>query len=360
MHLTDIFQRLKERKLVRWGLAYLLFAAGFSGVLDALSEPLALSVGMQRAILVIVGVGFLIALVLAWYHGERGRQRVSGVEILILTGLVFAGAVAVAMVGPTGSGTPAFSGREDDGRPSIMVLPLANLSPDPHYDYFADGVQEELTAKLQGIPTLAVISRTTADSYEDPATRPPIPEIAARVGADFLIEGSARVAGDSVWITVQLIEGASDLHRSAETYGDAYTPDNYYRLQAEIAQRIASDLRVPISPEDKAWLEAVPTANLQAFEAFMQGKEAYLAEKRGGVVSRDYPSTRLLERAVELDPRFAMAYAILANLYLRSNQREPEEARRAAERALQLGGEIPEARLALMYYYAPIDLPEAE
>jgi TolB-like protein/Tfp pilus assembly protein PilF len=304
---------------------------------------------------------FFITLVLAWHHGEKGRQRVTLLEIIALAGLVAATGSAAPLVWSASSASSGLARRSEDRRPSIMVLPLDNMSPDPNDDFFAGGVQESLTEKLSRISTLTVKSRTTADRFRDRMTRPSIPEIARSAGADYLIEGSTRIDGDSIWITVQLIEGASDNHRWVETYAEPYTTEGYTRLQAEIVQRIAADLRHAISPKDRVWLDAVPTANLAAFEKYMRGWETYRDEIREGLVSTDYGSTNLLEEAVQLDPQFAVAYAALAYTLNRGANPKPEQARRAAERALALGWEIPEARLVLSDYFGQLqDFAEAE
>jgi TolB-like protein/DNA-binding SARP family transcriptional activator len=241
-------------------------------------------------------------------------------------------------------------------RLSLAVLPLDNLSPNSEDDFFAGGVQDDLITKLQRIPTLAVISRTSVERYREPANRQSIRQIAAELGADYLVEGSVRIAADSVWITLQLSEGATDVHRWAETYSASYSPESYVRLQAEMVQRIASDLRVAISPEDKAWLEAVPTADLEAFEAYMRGKEAFFAERLTAAYSSAFPSTDFLAEAVALDPGFALAHAALAHSLCRGSDLGGNWnlGRRAAERALALAGEIFEARIALQRCYSRI------
>lgn len=346
-------QHLKERKLVQWGLAYLAGAWVLFEVSDAVGGRLGWPDGLYRGLLVLLAVGFFVTLVLAWYHGEKGRQRASGAELLMVAALLVVAGVALSRVGTEPGAQRRGADRAADDRPIIAVLPLDNFSPDPAYDFFAAGVQEDLTTKLQRIPSVAVISRTSVEQYRDRSTRPSLRQIADELGADYLLEGSARIMSDSVRITAQLVRGATDTHLWAEDYDAPYSVESYVRLQSEIVQRIASDLRAAIAPRDMAWLETVPTRDLRAYEVYMKGNEAFFEERLRGFVSPTYPSIQLYEEALERDPRFALAHAALAlDLTYASDAGEREHARESAERALSLAGEIPEARLALTRLYA--------
>ena len=349
----SFLQRLKERKIVQWTLAYL--AGGFVvfQAVEVMAEPWSISPAFQRGVHVLLLIGFLVALVVSWYHGEKGRQRVSGPELVMVASLLVVAGVALSMM----SGREEFSEPTEtvaspvpeDDRPSIAVLPFDNYSPNPDYAFFASGVQEELTSKLSGISSLAVISRTSVEQYRDPTNRPPVRQIAADLGVDFVIEGSARIGGGSVRITVQLIDARTDNHLWSEDFDEPYSAEDFFHLQAQIAQRIAFHLRTPISPDESEWLETVPTENLEALEAYMRGIEAYLVERRMGLVIADYQSRMLFDQAIELDPRFALAHARLALTLTHTGR--CDRARRAAERALSLAGELPEARVALAYCY---------
>jgi serine/threonine-protein kinase len=132
---SSLLQRLKERKLVQWALAYLAGAFVVFQLLDALDEALGLSTGTHQAILALVVVGFFITLILAWYHGEKGRQRVSGPELLMVAALLVVAGVALSMLrggeeGREPAKTAPITTVVDD-RPSIAVLPFDNFSPSP-------------------------------------------------------------------------------------------------------------------------------------------------------------------------------------------------------------------------------------
>jgi pimeloyl-ACP methyl ester carboxylesterase len=162
---TSLLQQLKERKLVQWALAYLAGAFVVFQLLDALSEPLGLSNTVQRAILVIVGIGFFITLILAWYHGEKGRQRVSGPELLMVAALLVVAGVALSTVGGRdGRKDPSEVPQGpvvDDDRPGVAVLPCANFSPNPEDAFRAQGIHDEILLRLQGISSLRSIGRTS-------------------------------------------------------------------------------------------------------------------------------------------------------------------------------------------------------
>jgi TolB-like protein len=296
-------------------------------------------------------MGFFIALVLAWYHGEKGRQRVSGPELMMIAALLIVAGVALSTLGEgDGPAEPTPEVVNEDQRPRIAVLPLHNLSPDPDDAFFAGGVQEDLTAKLSRISSVAVISRSSVEQYKD--DRPPLRQIASELGTDYLLEGSARIAGDSVRITVQLIQGETDLHLWTEDFDAAYSPDAYFGLQAEIVQRIAFQLRTAIFPDDLQWLEAVPTQSLEALEAYMRGNEEYLYESLRGLTSEwtELASIRWYELAIEIDPDFALALARLAvagTWTFCCTEGASERVERLGNRALALTPDLPEARVAL-------------
>ena len=348
----SLLQRLKERKLVQWAVAYLAGAW-------VLVEATSLVVGqfhwpelIGQAVTILAVFGFFVVLILAWYHGEKGRQRVSGPELLMVAALlVIAGGLLYLIRGPPATSSIRFT-RGGDNLRVIAVLPFDNYSPNPDHAFFASGVQEDLTSKLGGISTLRVIPGTSVERYRDPANRPSIRQIAAELGVDFLLEGSARIGGDSVRITVQLIEGPAEVHLWSEDFDAAYSPEGFVRVQAEIAQRIAYDLRAEVSPEELAWLEAVPTEDLEALEAYMKGNEAFFEERQLGTMMDEFESSQWYRQAIELDGDFALAHARLALslTWVSGNPLGIQEAGRAAERALSLFPGLLEARVAWARY----------
>ncbi|UCC84656.1 MAG: hypothetical protein JSW46_06950, partial [Gemmatimonadota bacterium] len=192
--MTSILQRLRERKLFQWALAYLAGAWVLFQGIEVMAEPWGLSPGFQRTIHLLVAIGFLLALVLAWYHGEQGRRRVSGAELLIIALLLGVGALLIRMYRPEEAAAPETRRAERAAQPadgevrSLAVLPLANLMGDPEQAYFVDGLHDVLIGELAGISELTVISRTSVLRFRE--TEQPLVEIAAELDVDALVEGS--------------------------------------------------------------------------------------------------------------------------------------------------------------------------
>jgi TolB-like protein/Tfp pilus assembly protein PilF len=358
--MTESFflQRLKARKIVQWALAYLAGSFVLFQLLDALAEPLGLSPFIQRIVLAAVLVGFLVTLILAWYHGEQGRQRVSGPELLMIALLLgIAGGVMALLSPKEGVRDPGPGSREgsaeDGGQPSIAVLPLANYSPDASDAYFADGVHEEITARLSQISALKVIARSSVEQYRE--NPPPAEEIASALGVDYLLEGSARIAGDLVRITVQLIDGRTAEHIWADSFNRDFSVENLIAVQVEIAQEVTERLQAAITPAEKARIGELPTDNPEAYAAYLRP----LSQEFRGYEESDFRfAARMYQRAVELDPNFALAWAELsqthAQIYWFAFDRSPDRVRAsedALERALELAPNNPAVRLASGYFH---------
>lgn len=166
----SILTKLKQRKLVRWALAYLAVAWLILQVLDIAADPFRLPERLTRAAFILLAFGLAVTLVLAWHHGEKGRQRVSATEVLLVGALVALGAVATVLVGggaPAGAGTgngDAALDHVSSGAPpgSVAVLPFASTSPNPDDEYFSDGLTEELIGALARVPGFRVMGRTSA------------------------------------------------------------------------------------------------------------------------------------------------------------------------------------------------------
>ena len=199
--MRSVFQRLRERKLVQWVLAYLAASFVVFQLLDALAVPLGLAVATQRTILALVVAGFAATLVIAWYHGEIGRQRVSGPELLILATLFALAGLALALLGGEGNRSEAGATTSDSLEerdyaqalrelPGIGVLPFANRSALSEDQYFTDGFHDEILTRLQRIPGLRVVSRTSVEAYRD--SPQPVREIARQLEVDYLLEGGVQ------------------------------------------------------------------------------------------------------------------------------------------------------------------------
>jgi len=241
------------------------------------------------------------------------------------------------------------------GPPRIVVLPFENLgSPDD--EYFADGITEEIISRLSAVSGLQVISRTSTMQYKE--HRPPLRQIGDELDVGYVLEGTIRWdrAGEGhgrVRITPQLIRVADDTHLWSERYDRVL--EDIFTVQSDIAERVITQLEATILEKERRALEARPTENMEAYQAYLLGVQyisKYTAETHGDL------AVGLLERAVELDPDFALAHAALcavhSEIYHARMDYTPErlqQAKASAERALALQPGLPEGHLALGWYY---------
>jgi adenylate cyclase len=246
-----------------------------------------------------------------------------------------AAAPAVAESGPAGS-SPA--------RPAILILPFVNMSGDVEQEYFSDGVTEDIITDLGRVSALSVISRNAAFALKGKTVA------AAQLGREHrvshILEGSIRKSGNRVRITAQLVEAATDAQVWAERFDR--TLDDIFAIQDEISQAIVAALKVRLAPEEKRAIEHRATSNGEAYELFVMAREF----SRSGSQRVQPLIVRLCERAVELDPGFARAWAqmafALAELHQRNLGGAPgETGRAAAERAIALDPDMAEAHAAM-------------
>jgi TolB-like protein/class 3 adenylate cyclase/Tfp pilus assembly protein PilF len=233
---------------------------------------------------------------------------------------------------------------------SIAVLPFENLSDEKENAYFADGIQDDVLTNLSKIGDLKVISRTSVMPYRGKASN--VREIGKALGVATILEGSVRRIGNRVRVNVQLINTENDQHIWAEDYDRDLT--DVFAIQTDLAKKIVGELQAKLSPAEQARIERKPTENGEAYLAFVQAQNLGCALEDFDKLKQ---SEQLYERAVQLDPNFALALArsslvqswIVHNFDRTSERRE--KARTLAERALQLQPDMPEAHLAVGYSY---------
>ena len=286
-----------------------------------------------------------------WAYGA-GIAMIAGVAVAIWSGLRTIAPAGEPASPPPAAATIATAPAAD--RLSVAVLPFANMSEDAAASsFFADGVHEDLLTNLAYIPELRVVSRTSVMQYR--GTAKSIPQIAGELGVGTLLEGSVRRAGDRVRVTAQLIDAATDEHLWAQTY-DRELKD-IFAIQAELARAIASALRVALTDQQEESLEKRPTENLAAYELFL--RESELDARDGNTEERVRESLGLMQRAVALDPGFALAWANLGVLHAQMHfwyyDRTPErlaQATAAIEKALSLApGDLDVKTFAGSYHY---------
>jgi TolB-like protein/Tfp pilus assembly protein PilF len=236
---------------------------------------------------------------------------------------------------------------------SIAVLPFENRSEDKANAYFADGIQDEILTRLSKIADLKVISRTSTQHYTSAPEN--LPEIAKQLGVAHILEGSVQKSGDAVRVNVQLIEAASDSHLWAETFDRKLT--DIFSVESEVAKAIADQLRAKLTGPEEQVIAARPTDNPEAHDAYLRGLAYNL--KTANSPANSIGAQKYLKEAVRLDPKFALAWALLSFVegrgYLTQTLQPTvalrEEARQAAETALTLQPNLGEAVLAKGYYH---------
>jgi TolB-like protein/predicted Zn-dependent protease len=234
---------------------------------------------------------------------------------------------------------------------SIAVLPFENQSGDKANAYFAEGIQDEILTRLSKIADLKVISRTSTQHYKSAPEN--LPEIAKQLGVAHILEGRVQRSGDTVRVNVQLIKAANDSHLWADTFDRKLT--DVFSVESEVAKAIADQLRAKLTGQEEQVIAAKPTDNPDAYDAYLRGLAYTLkTDLNAGTAAQKY-----LREAVRLDPKFALAWALLSNVdaggyraaILQPTVALRDEARHAAETAITLQPNLGEAVLAMGYYH---------
>ncbi|HZS16707.1 MAG TPA: tetratricopeptide repeat protein [Candidatus Udaeobacter sp.] len=353
--MTGFFEEVKRRKVYRVAAEYIIVAGGVIQLASAAFPAWELPNWMLRLVIVLLLMGFPIALILAWAYditaqGVRATpapampraHRRRNIFMLVLTGVAISAAAGFFLL-------PRLSAHKCDK--SVAVLPFENLSDEKENAYFADGIQDDVLTNLSKIGDLKVISRTSVMPYRGKASN--VREIGKALGVGAILEGSVRREGNRVRVNVQLINAETDEHMWAEDYDRDLT--DVFAIQTDLAQQIVRELQAKLSPMEKAQMERRPTENAEAYLAFMQGHEIfYRADK---FRTNTEKAEQLLERATKLDPTFAAAFAALAWVHdWNYHDFDPTPARKAkalaaAVEALRLQPSLPEAHLAMGFYY---------
>ncbi|HWW14008.1 MAG TPA: protein kinase [Candidatus Dormibacteraeota bacterium] len=275
--------------------------------------------------------------------GDSARKRRIGLAASI--GLLAAALLALSSLWVARRWQSKRAAADASGIRSLVVLPLANLSGDREQDYFADGMTEQLTTNLGQISALRVISRTSAMHYKN--TNKTLPEIAGELHVDAVVEGSVERVGNQVRITAQLIEASTDRHLWAKSYERDLR--SVLSLQDDVAQAIASEVRIKLTPQERGHLTTARLVNPAAHEFYLRG----LYELRKGTEEGIEEAIKKFQQAVATDPNEALAYAGLADAYydqstiLRAPLEVMPKAKAAAIRAIELDDSLAEAHGSL-------------
>src|SRR5437764_12352752 len=349
--MSGFFEELQRRKVYRVAAAYVIVAGFIIQIGSAVFPAWELPNWTLRLVVVLLLMGFPIALILAWAYdvtpqGIRvtpGSHRRRNLLMLIAFGVIISAGAGFFLL-------PRASAHKIDK--SIAVLPFQSLSDEKENAYFADGMQDDILTNLSKIGDLKVISRTSVISYRGDAVRN-AREIGKALGVATLLEGSVRRVGNRVRVNVQLINASNDEHLWAEDYDRDLT--DVFAIQTDLAQQIVRELQAKLSPMEKAQIEKKPTQNPDAYLAFVRGHDLFTRPDKLRTDTEE--AEQQFERATRLDPKFAGAFAALAwiddwmyHTYDPTPARK-EKARAAAYTAIRLQPDLPEAHLALGFYY---------
>ena len=353
--LPGFFGEVRRRKVYRVAAAYIIASGGIIQLASAAFPAWDLHPWTLRVLIVCLLLGFPIALMLAWAFditadgiqatpdvAPSSRHTRRNMIVLVACGLLLSATAGFFLL-------PRVAADKLDR--SIAVLPFQNLSNEKENAYFADGIQDDLLTNLSKIGDLKVISRTSVMAYRDASSN--AREIGKALGVGSILEGSVRRIGNRVRVNVQLINVANDRHIWAEDYDRELT--DVFRIQSDLAQKIAGELNAKLSPTEKAQIERKPTENNEAYLAFVEGHD--LLTRPDKLRADTEKAEQLFERATRLDPNFGKAFAALAWvedwIY---HTFDPTPSRKAkahavAEEALRLEPNLPEAHLAMGFYH---------
>ena len=364
----NFFSELKRRNVYKVAVAYAVVGWLVVQIATQTFPFFEMPNWSVRLVILLVLIGFPIALVIAWAFeltpaglkrtesiGETPKTEASGRGWIYV---VIAGVLLSAALFFLGRYTAVRTTASDDGRrsatslpqKSIAVLPFASLSEDKTNAYFADGIQDEILTRLSKIAELKVISRTSTQQYQSKPGN--IAEIAKQLGVAHVLEGSVQKSGDSVRVNVQLIKAEGDSHLWAETYDRKLT--DIFAVETEVAQRIANSLEAKLTGREKEAINYVGTKIPAAYDAYLRGIALRNSQGR-------QDQERLIQycrQAVALDPNYAAAWADLAFAeglkYNEGDRTEPQRllVKEAAENALRLDPDHGDGHAAMgMYLY---------
>jgi len=289
-------------------------------------------------------LNYRLARFMTRHKGSMMRLALAGTAILLAFGVV---AFLVQRQSRSAVGEARSGAQSQIPEKSIAVLPFDDFADNKTKSYFADGVQDDILIDLATVKELKVISRSGVAPYRDGPRN--IRDIGQTLGVAYVLEGSVRKLDNRVRVNARLIDTRSDAQVWAQQYDRKI--DDLFALQSDLAQAIVAQLKGKLSPDEKAAIESRPTTNVEAYDLYLQARNSF-------VQYDNYKAIELLRRAIAKDPNFALAYCLLTNahLYVYRFGNDPSEARladakAAAETALRIAPDLPEAHLAQAQYY---------
>ena len=365
MKSNNLFAELKRRSVYKVAIAYAVVGWLIIQVTATIVPALHLPDGLTTAVVVLILIGFPIALLISWAfeatpEGLKRTEDVSPnenlprwskrkfVALIVIVALIPAGLLTYQLFRAKGrSAEPAIAVAPTSEK-SIAVLPFENLSSDKENAYFADGIQDEILTRLSKIAALKVISRTSTQKYKSAPDN--LREIGKQLGVAHLVEGSVQKIGNAVHVNVQLIRAVTDEHLWAESYNRKL--DDVFAVEGEVATAIANQLKAKLSGDEQKAVAEKPTQDLAAYDAYLRGLS--LERQLAGA---DYAGVQeaagQYATAVQFDPKFALAWARLATIRsvlcfnrIDRQTNSPEAVKQAADTAMSLQPDLAETWIA--------------
>ena len=355
METGSLLAELKRRRVFRVLLGYGVVVFAVLQIVEPIVHGLQWPDAVVSYVVVALAAGIPVAVALAWVYelnaGRLERTRAAPASAARAARLAFALILVAVLVAVAAVWTGV---RRPEAAPKrIAILPFASLNAGDDVAYFADGVHSELLTQLAKVSGVEVISRTSVLQYRTGSARN-LPEIAATLGVSSILEGSVQRSGDRVRIEARLVDARRDRQLWAERYDRQLT--DMFAIQTAVAEEIARALGARLSPEEKARLDQRPTDNAEAYDFYLRAVEYW--PNRPGYLPADLGiAEQLYERAIQRDPSFALAHALLSRLQtqgfywmLGESPSRLQKGKIEAERALELQPDLAEAHAAIGYY----------
>lgn len=371
MNLKNIISELKRRNVFKVATAYGIAGWLIIQVMATVSPQLGFPEWIPPLFTILILCGFPIALIIAWafeltpdglkkteeVDTEKSITPQTGKKLNRIT-IISLALLVVMLVGERIFFAESIILDEDTGvtTASIAVLPFADLSPNGDQEYFSDGLSEELLNVLAKVENMKVAGRTS--SFKFKGMNEDLKLVGEQLGVDHILEGSVRKSGNRIRITAQLIKVSDGFHLWSETYDRTYSAENLFDIQDEISNQVLQELKVKLLGEGEENTQlittAMPTDDVEAYEAFLKGNELMRDRKADEILE----AIEKYKQAIKLDPEFAMAFANLSNAYARlyeygsiDKDEVADLIRTNADRALFIDSNLARAYAGLSSYY---------
>ena len=376
----SLFNELKRRNVLRVGAAYVVMAWLLIQVAETIFPLFGFDDTPARIVVIVLAIGLVPSMIVAWvfeltpeglirdkdidhsqFDTAPSKQKLNRMIMVVLALALGYFAFDKFVLDPVEDVQIAKSAHQEGrsaaltesfGDRSIAVMPFTNLSAESSNQFFADGIHDDLLTRISNIQDIKSISRSSVMTYRD--SKKKLAAIAKELGVSTILEGGVQRAGDQVRINLQLIDAASDAPLWGQTYTRELSATNVFVVQAEITEAVAGALQAILTADERRQLEKLPTANLQALDAFFLGNQLYDQRTSGSVGQ----AILAYQEAIELDPEFALAYSKQASAMLAQigvsglpQKAQIEKSRPLIDQAILLDPQSSEAFNALGNWY---------